>query len=336
MKTFRLLTLFAFLLVGCAATTPTAAPTAIVVEPTATIAPLPTATEIVELPTDAPQPTDIPATSTPDAFQQEQALIAPLVAPCKFANQEISYSPNKNWVVVTCYDDPLATKFARMDGSKQWSISFNHDYIEPYKADDRNMSKLLQEHFIPVEWTMNEDFVYLAAPALEEKLPYTSYDGLFQLDLSTGKISPILRPATAPLSASYAFKFSPSRTKLAYINQSLPSVTIAIDDTTTGDEQTIKLDARFGLAGGLLWSPDEKQLIVSAVDTNSNGGYCLIIYDFETKKNEYIFQQFGGAYLPVEWIDATTIYAKSYSGSWVIIDLTTKEVTPASAPTPTP
>lgn len=339
MKTVRLLIVFAFLLAGCATAKPTAVPT--VAEPTETSAPLPIATEVVELPTATSQPTDVPATSAPDVTQQAQTAILPLVGPCNnLSNPAISYSPSGDWMVVTCLgenQDGLTTKIVRTNGTKKWNISFNDVYIQPYKADDANLSKLLKETFIPVRWTVHEDFVYLAVPGSDENATYKGYDGLFRLDLSTGKSTPVLRPATAPLSASYAFKFSPTGTKLAYINQAVETIKVVMVDMGTGDENSFTLDARFTRGGGIVWSSDEKQLIVSAFDANtSGGGYALISYNFETNKNEYIIQQYPHAYSAYEWIDANTIYAENYMGSWVYINLATKEFTAAPAPTPVP
>ncbi len=142
--------------------------------------------------------------------------------------------------------------------------------------------------------------------------------------------------AIAPLSTTYAFKFSPYGNKLAYINQSVQPVTITIIDTSTGEENKITLDARFTQGGSLLWSQDEKQLVVSALDEGQNGGNSVILYDLETMKNEYIIQQSATTYLPLEWVDATTIYAESYPGSWVYINLANQEVRTAPAPTPAP
>lgn len=343
MKTIRLLIVIAFLLTACATKTPV--PTAVVEQPTIeqpTETPLPVPTETaLPAPTATAQPTAIPATSTPDATQQAQANILPLVAPCKFAaNSAISYSPKNLWVVVSCQgnkpEDGIITKFTRRNASKQWNISFNDSYIKVYRPNDANVNDLLKKTFIPVHWTMNEDFVYLAVQTSTEKAPYAGYDGLLRLDLSTGKTSAIIKPATAPIVAKYAFKFSLSGTKLAYINQSARPLSIVIDDATTGEENRITLDARFGQAGNLLWSPDEKQLLVSAIDTNANGGNSVILYDLAANKNTYIIQQSATIYLPVEWLDGNIIYAESYPDKWVTIDLAAKAITDASAPTPAP
>jgi len=347
MKTFRLTALLVlfFLLVGCAPAN-TATP------PTATTDPQPVVTETAQLPTTEPTfaptleptqtaPTSIPATSTPDAQQQEQASVLPLVAPCNFADLPISYSPDKNWVVAICQaekpEDGLLMKFARLDGTKNWSISFNETFIQPYRQNDPNLSELLQRTFIPLHWTKKEDFVYLAVRSSNEETPYQGYDGLFRLDLASGKIRPTLSPAIAPIFATYDLKFSPDGLKLAHINSSVKPVNIVIDDTATGETQTITLDARFTQGGGLVWSPDATKLVVSVLDeTSQNGGNSVIVYDLATMKNKYVIQQSSTTYVPREWLDASTIYAQTFPDGWVNIDLDNGSVTAASAPTPAP
>ena len=292
------------------------------------------------IPTDTPEPTAIPATNTPDAKQQAQAALLPLVAPCNFADQPVSYSSNKTWVMVACLgdkpEDGITTKFVKMDSSQKWAISFKDEYITAYKPDDPNMSSLLQKSFIPVGWTKDEKFAYLAVQTSSDDSPYKGYDALFRVDLSTGKLRPTLKPAIGPLATSYAFKFSPGGTMLAYFNQLIQPLTIIILNTGTGDETKFTLDAKFTQGGSFLWSPDEKQLIVSVLDKGANGGNSVIVFDLETKKNDYLVQQSATIYLPVAWVDATTIYAESYPGNWVYLNTQTKEVTPAPAPTPIP
>jgi hypothetical protein len=340
MKTLRLLTILTFLLAGCSATpTATAIPTT-VVEPTATTAPAATETAVPS-PTETAVPTAVPATSTPTANQQAQAIILPLVAPCTFAGDHaISYSPNNTWVIANCQaenpEDGIIQKFARMDGSQQWSISFNEIFIKPYRSADPNRSELLQKTFVPVRWTLNEDFVYLAAPTANDETAYKGYYGLFQFNLSNGKSAATLPPAMAPIKTTYALRYSPYGNKLAYINQYVSPVTIMIDDTVTGDQQQIKLDARFIQGGSLLWSDDETKLIVSVLDESANGGNSVIVYDLEANKNEFILKNSDHTYLPVAWMDENTIYAEDYPGNWVYIDLSTKAVSQAPAPTPAP
>jgi hypothetical protein len=337
MKTLRLFIALAFLLAGCA--TPT--PTVTLVEPTVAIpGPVEFATTTIQPIIASDLPTTIPVTSTPDARQQEQASILSLVTPCNFTDQAISYSPNKTWVVVSCLGDQpgngTTTKLVRMDGSQHWSLSFNEAYLKPYRTDDTNLSALLQKAFIPVRWTKNEDFVYLAVQTNDSDVVYKGYDGLFRLDLSTGKSRPVLKPATAPLSTTYSFKFSPNGNKLAYINQAVQPVVITIIDIGTGSENKITLDNKFSQGGNLIWSANEQKLIVSVLDSGKNGGNSVILYDLETMKNEYVIQQSASTYLPLEWVDTNTIYAESYPGSWVYIDLGSGATTAAPAPTPAP
>lgn len=343
MKTIRLFALLvlAILLAACAAPAPTSAPTVVVIA-SATTAPLVVATATQPQPTSVPtlKPTAIPATAVPSAAQQKQAAVLPLVAPCNFANQPISYSPSKTWVVVTCLgekpEDGTITKIARMDGSKSWSLSFNELYLQPYRQLDPKLGDLLQKAFIPVRWTKNEDFVYLAIRTSDEMTPFRGYDGLYRVDLASGKSRATLKPAAAPVSIVYDFKFSPDGTKLAFINSSVKPVSIVISNTGSGDESKITLDAHFTKGGGLLWSDDGKKLVVSVLDEGKNGGDSVIVYDLESMQNTYLVQASATVYQPVGWLGANLIYAESNPDGWAYIDLLSGTVTGAPAPTPAP
>ena len=335
MKNLTLLIVLAVFLAGCATSTPS--PATVPAQPTKTqVPPTVEASATLALPTATTEPTAIPATSTPNARQQEQEAILPLVEPCSFAEQDISYSPNKTWAVVACIgdnpEDGITTKIVRRGGDMLWSLSFNELYLQPYRSGDPAMGTLLKASFIPVRWTKNEDFVYLAVKTVDEETPYKSYDGLFRIDLATGNIRTVLKPSIAPLATTYDFKFSPNGNKLAYINQSVGPMAIVIIDTGTGEESRITLDARFTQAGGLVWSQNEKQLVVSAFDKGANGGSSVILYDLETMESAFLVQQSEKIYQPLSWTEATLIYAKSIPGEWVYFNLTSREVQPAPAP----
>ena len=350
MKTFRLFTLFvlalmSFLLVGCAASSRTSSlivSTTAIAESTETSIPPSTATAIKITATSMPKATKptlkntlIDATLTP----MKRCGCKPCTCTAAYPN---AYSPSKNWLVVTAHstdrEDGLTSKFVYKDGKKKWDISFKDFYIEPYRANDMNMTKLLEQAFIPVHWTKHEDYVYLAVPLAQDMPPYyASSSALFRLDLASGKLRPVLAPATAPGKSSYAFSFS-AGTKLAYINTQVHTVKIVVDDTISGDEQTITLDARFTEGGSMAWSNnDEKQLALSAFDANTTGGgYSLIVYNLETNKNEYIIQQSDEAYLPISWIDDQTLYVLKGDNQWLYINTTTKAISEAPALVPAP
>lgn len=337
MKNLILFIVLAIFLAGCATATPE--PTTVPVQPTATqVIPTAAASATAILPTATDQPTAIPATNTPNARQQEQEVILPLVEPCNFADQDISYSPNKTWASVACLgdnsEDGITTKIIQRGGEKLWSLSFNELYLQTYRSDDPAVAALLKYSFVPVRWTKNEDFVYLAVKTSAEETPYQSYDGLFRIDLSSGNVRTVLKPAIYPLATTYDFKFSPNGNKLAYINQSVGPITIVMIDTGSGEESRITLDARFTKAGGLVWSQDEKQLVVAALDEGANGGNAVILYNLETMENTYLIQQAEKIYQPLDWNDPTQIYVKAVSEGWVYLDPVSRDVSPAPSPVP--
>ncbi len=191
MKALRFLTILAFLLAGCAATPKATVPaTPAAVDPTATTQP--TATESAPLPTETAASEVIQPTNTPSVEDQERAAILPLVQPCTFVGDHpISYSPNKTWVMVACQghtpEDGIIQKISRMDNQRHLSVSFKGSFIDPYRSTDPDQSELLKLAFVPVHWTVNEDFVYLAAPTPDNDNPYKGYYGLFRLKSADGR-----------------------------------------------------------------------------------------------------------------------------------------------------
>jgi dipeptidyl aminopeptidase/acylaminoacyl peptidase len=223
-----------------------------------------------------------------------------------------------------------------MDGSQEWNVSFKRTYIAAYKSDDPQATDLLQTAFIPAGWTGDEKYLYLAVQSGPADAPFVYFDALFRLDLTTGRLTPTLKPAVGTLRTSYAFQFSPGGTQLAYVNQTVRPLSIVLYNTGTGAENRITLDARFSQAGSFLWSPDEKQLLVSAQDMGANGGNSVILFDLATMKDQYLVQNSPIVYLPLGWVGDTSIYAERYPDQWVSLDTHSRAITPAASPTPLP
>jgi|GEM_PF-5664909 len=334
MKIRLTLILFVMLLTGCAPRMLSASET-----PIPTEAPIATSTLPSTLtPSPTPEPTVHP-TSTPDAIQRGLENLLPLIAPCNLAGRYPSQWPREGWIMVTCKaetpEDGMITKLGDQETGQRLAISFKDEFISLYRPNDPNVSLLLQESFIPIPWTADKQFAYLAVQTSSEETAYNGYDALFRLDVSSGEMYPTLSPAVGA-ATSYAFKFSPGGTMLAYINQKVQPLTVVLVDIVTGAENKFTLDAKFTQGGALIWSPDEKQLVVSALDDGANGGNSVIVFDLEKMENEYLVQQSTEIYLPIEWIEGTKIYAESYPDRWVYIDVITKEIVLALPPTPTP
>lgn len=328
MKNYRSFAILFLLLAGCATA------------PALTSAPRPAAADTPTTQPAAPtaRPTTVMLSPTPQP-QADLLPILPLATPCNFTDENIAFSPRHTWAIFSCKAlaaaDGTTTRAVRMDGSLDWSLSFKDSYLDPYKTGDPAMPTLLQAAFIPAGWTPDEQFAYLGVQTSTDKTPFKGYDALFRLDLATGKLTPTLKPAVGSLATSYAFRFSPGGTQLAYVNQAIHPLGIIIYNTGTGAEQRISLDARFTQAGGFVWSPDEKQLVVSVFDPGAHGGDSVILFDLATMKNTYLLQNSATVYLPVAWTGDTAVYTQNYSypGNWEYLDTQTGAIAPAPAPT---
>ncbi len=353
MKTLRLMTLFVFLLVsGCAQApsgtvthTAVALPTATAISTsTSTAMPTPSATGTATpppLPTETVPPASLSALQTQTVLTGDIDYAQPKLKSCYEPNEVFAFSPSKMWQIAGCMstnpNDGVITQIALMDGSQVWRVSHKDVYIEPYHLDSADRQKYLNKIFLPVRWTKNEDFVYLQSwPSL--RYPYWGSYGLFRLDLNTGKITSTLRPSFEPETAVYTFEFSPSLTKLAYINQSAFPLMLVIQNQVSGEESKIKLDARFMQAGNMVWSADGEQLIVGAVyeDKDKHLRSSIMFYNLETFEYQYLIQDADVIYWPLYWIDASTLAAQDSLGRSVHIDVTSKQISiiPNSTPKP--
>ncbi len=257
MKTFSPLSLLVFLIcVGCVAT-----PTAKTVEPTATW--LPPAAQTTLVPMQTATLTVVPkATPTPNV-EFSQCYIS-------MTNQRMVFpSPSDKRQVVACQSKDLEEGWillflSRDDPQKWMRISVKDTFITPYRSADPKKSELLQNTmFRPIHWVPNDEFVYFVPDSLnfinDNSGLYKGFDGLFRLNLSTGKISTTLKPAIAPLVTTYSFAFSPDESKLVYMNQSILPLTIVLFDIPTGTEKRITLDRKYTDGGNLLWMWPQKQ-----------------------------------------------------------------------------
>ena len=336
MKNRRLFALLVLVLTGCVTQPPA---TAAIPAPRATATPPPA----LPAASATPRASALPAAATPTTIPATPAStlpVLPLATPCRLAFDSVSYSPHKTWAMVTCREPQAkagtTTRVFRMDGTQEWSVSFKQAYLAVYKADDRQATDLLEAAFVPAAWTGDETFAYLAVQSSPQDAPFAGYDALFRLDLSTGQLTPTLRPAMGSQRTSYVFQFSPGGTQLAYVNLMVQPLSIVLYNTQTGAENRIPLDARFSRAAGLVWSPDEKQLLVSAQDTGANGGNSVILFDLATMTNQYLVQNSPIVYLPLAWVGDTSVYAERYPNQWVSLDTHSKAITPAASPTPLP
>ena len=335
--------LLCILLSACAATTPAPSATPKVID-TATAQASSTPTVAV---TATVQPSSTPTLPAPteeihQPDQTEQAdnaratKIAEFSINCSdFSNYDTSFSPNGNWLAISCgYKRDQTLEIVNREG-KRWILQFkNHLTKEDTINDGIPMGGLF-----PAHWSSDSHYLYFTS--------YIAYDGggtcfygygvhgLFRVEVNTGAVSTVL-PATSSF-VGYYIAFSPTGRRLAYAGDGNP----VILDLQTGAE--IKLDVGNQAAGALTWSPDGSELAYATCQSIKEGNNFSVkrstvkIFSIQKQESRTILEM-EKKFLTIESWDANniiTVYSRDeqYLGDDLFFDLNSSQWI---TPTPTP
>ena len=259
------------------------------------------------------------------------------------------YSTNdgESWTVVICVPEKLPrikgyTKIVNSDGSKVWKIYYEslppdgYEFIKGYEIDPvNNLLYLVPGHFMSGDgWCPSCLFGHGSA--------------LYRLDLSSGKVTPVLLPDYYYVDMS----ISPDMHYLAYSN-TYDSNIVYIKDLLGDDDKKIELDKIYVLNGGFTWTPDSKKLIFAAGVNgweDEKAGISLFQISLNTMKLKNLL--FNDKRNLVPWFNSVTnevwlddnilnlisinVNERNASSNEWSINIVTGEVIRSSIPTSTP
>lgn len=200
-----------------------------------------------------PEPTGTQTPSPGTNLTQAQAAVATHVFPTPAGSFSEILSPDGKWVIFVRNKD---LKVIQASGKVVWTLEF--------KQWQANYLRL-------VGWSADGRYLYFTAQRFVRTGVVAFVDGfiLERLDLESGSIKEILPASFYTLSMS----LSPDSSLLAYIYQGKDPLDVSIRDLNTGKEQAVKLDRDLHYGGNMVWSQDQKTLVLTA--TNDNPKYML-------------------------------------------------------------
>jgi WD40 repeat protein len=201
-----------------------------------------------------------------------------------------SLSPNQHWIAIVCEPDPQKsdtyTKIFRADGTIVWEIPFYETYGHSIGFHDGAMGLY--------HWSNDGQFAYLTPHFCCADEPeniffngYMTANGLYRLDLGSGKLTTTLPPVTGDVFAGYAFSFSPNDKYLAYVSPEKLNE-IRVYELKTGHIEKISLE-KYDFCGKFVWAPDGKTLaFVAYRNTSQDKGiyayYWMSVFDWLPNK----------------------------------------------------
>lgn len=258
-------------------------------------------------------------------------------------------SPNTQWITIQCLGKDKSqrgyTLIVNRENSKTWHISYNALEL-PYNAE-----------FLSRLWTDTDGkFLYLApsnlsSPSGGNPLGYLfgSGKGLYRLDLESGELIEVLREIA---DGRYIdISMTEDAHYIAWSTSTEKNV-LFLQNLTSSEITTIKVDESYKIVGALTWSPDNKTLVFasSMYELEDTLGISLFVLNAETMELQSLLYNDARNFVP--WFNSNTnqiwysndvVNLASYSQQdrWFTntewsLNIRTGEVIPLPKPTSTP
>ncbi len=259
--------------------------------------------------TPLPEPTQRPSqTAAPTEINTFDETIGPPIdiSECTYTSVSTS-SPTHTWYIC----GPSWYFAVINQNGTSWIFSAKEQFGFDYQGEIRLL-----------KWTPDEKFLYFSLiTQLEWTDPQTANaNALFRMNLSNGKVSPVVGKIDVNTKSMYYISISPSSRRLAYALQQTPaSIKLHILDLVNGEEKEIEIEPEYVELGGLVWSETELQLAYSVVAFEKNGDDCNMLNSLK--------------FLDLKKMEATTFIKKeSYNRctdhiGFEIVAVSTNEVT---------
>lgn len=273
---YFVLFLVALILSGCGNAQPTAIPT-IRFAPPFIPATIPTSTNNPSpVPSRTPAIMLTPAPSNPaDSTQYAKETSAPLTEEAQSTlNAEFSYtcydnyaidrfSPDKKWKILSCEQEDIPEMVVENRSGIIWKLKYE-DFLSLSK-EEKEQGVAVSANLSPIHWSPDGDYLYFTSYGGAEGGGTCFYgfgvQGMFRLELQTGKVSTILALLPPDDWNGYEVAFSPTGRRFSYSRGYAEGKnSFHLVDVLTGKETTFATEQQNGT---FRWSPDGNSLAYS-------------------------------------------------------------------------
>lgn len=224
------------------------------------------------------------ATMTEQAYQYEQTEMAKFPVKCNNP-QKYLFSPDHNWLAWACpyaYKDGNQTlEIADITGN-EWILQSRDYYTDEFRTDFFEFFPYGEMGIAPVNWSKDGKALYFATRIATDADGPCFFgfgdNGLYKIDIQTGKISTILPPPSSHSRYGYQYAFSPDGKWLVY----------GIDQTNILNLLTNEVyPIENGKPRRFTWSQDSSRVVYILGDSN------LTLYSAETKEISTLISEEG-------------------------------------------
>ncbi len=192
----------------------------------------------------------------------------------------------------------------------------------------------------PLRWSKDGRSLYYTYRVVPDGgVVFPPESGLYQVDLASGQVMELLARS---LDLEW-LALSPDEKIMAYVKQNLlPAFLVVLRDLGSGEERSVSIAPlgrrpdvdEYGVK--IIWSPDKNTLaITEANGMETNGGFTsIVVVDVRTLAVTPVVLEDRRYRVVEEWPEPDRLLLKDPQGQWWQLDLTTRTLLPAQAPTP--
>jgi hypothetical protein len=236
------------------------------------------------------------------------------------------YSPSGTWYVAYCKSPKTGGNYTRVINTKNLVI-WDVPYLD---KDGQNLPEGITGGQMNFEmWSIDERFVYfnryyccLDGPGMI----FSNGFGLFQLDLSNGKIVEIESGALAPDGYSVVF--------YDYDNH-----LVSVKNLKTGEIKQFEIDLNLEEVGIFQWAKDGNKVIFSAAAKDwfeTDSGFVLYLIDLGQNSISQVLDKPPFNYIALKWLsDKDVLVGIATYPTEFVFDITTQQLSPIDSSSPT-
>lgn len=230
-------------------------------------------------------------------------------------------SPDGQWLAQGLMEGP----FLAEDGSEKYhtrlevvSTTGNISWTLVDKTSNFGLGYTVPK---PFEWSSNGRYLYFTHEGVPDGCAlFTNGSDLYRGDLTNGQVTEIVSPWV------WGISLSPDEKTVATIAWNGEVLELAARDLATGDERRTGLEPKYSQAGGIIWSPDGKTIMLTLATNPCDPArwvQSIARVDLATLTPTILIPDDRRLFTTVEWPETNKVLLTDQAGDlWAMVPMT--------------
>jgi hypothetical protein len=239
--------------------------------------------------------------------------------PDKLSMRDQVLSPSGIWYIAYCQYPNTGANYTKVSNSNR-NVVWDVPYLD--REGQNRPEGMTGGQMVFIAWSIDEQFAYferyyccIDGPGIE----FSNGLGLYQLELSSGKITEIESGSLSP--DGYSLIFHDDN-----------NYQVIVKNLKNGQTTPFRIDKDFERAGIFQWSPNGSKIVFSAADENwfkMEASFTMYLVDINKTAIRKMLYDPLRRYIALKWLSEKEILLEGYrSADDYIFDIETNKLTP--------